>query len=111
MPFRELSEDDQRFIIRIPETPYMGPLATKSADTGKKRSETPTYIENREKAIARLEIKLEEQSTELESITISKGEGKSSPRMRAKEKEVSETNAEITRLESQIKVYRSQNPN
>lgn len=109
LPFAELSEDDRRFVIRIPETPYLGSLAARPSSVGREKRETPPYIKSREEAISRLEIKLQEQREELESDSSSFSEGKTSPRVSRMEKEVEKTNAEIIRLKAQIKVYRSQN--
>lgn len=36
LPFAELSEDDRRFIIRIPETPHMGSLAARPSSAARK---------------------------------------------------------------------------
>ena len=104
----DLREEDQRYINRIPETPIIGALETGAKTAGENKSKTPPYIENRQESIARLEIKLEELRAEFETMS-SAANSRKTPRIRQKEKELNQTNAEIARLQGQIDVYLLQN--
>ena len=105
---KQLSENDQRFIYRIPETAIIG--AINPDKPTEPEDNTPAYIKHREEALGKLQVKLQEQISELQLLYRTSRSGRLTPRMRMMDTEIGKTRAEIAKLENQIKTYRTQNP-